>query len=101
MSGDSSQRVRLEAIVSLSHFKNEASFMALLLASEKPMDDYIEYALKESFKHFQTIWMSKFRQDKNFLANEPKKAKLLLQPLSSAEVLIYPLDKNNLLSFHP
>ena len=90
MSGDSSQRVRLEAIVSLSHFKNEASFMALLLASEKPMDDYIEYALKESFKHFQTIWMSKFRQDKNFLANEPKKAKLLLQPLSSAEVLTMP-----------
>ena len=90
MSGDSSQRVRLEAIVSLSHFKNEASFMALLLAAEKPMDDYIEYALKESFKHFQTIWMSKFRQDKNFLANEPKKAKLLLQPLSSAEVLTMP-----------
>ena len=90
ISGDSSQRVRLEAIVSLSHFKNEASFMALLLASEKPMDDYIEYALKESFKHFQTIWMSKFRQDKNFLANEPKKAKLLLQPLSSAEVLTMP-----------
>jgi azurin len=90
MSGDSSQRVRLEAIVSLSHFKNEASFMALLLASEKPMDDYIEYALKESFKHFQTIWMSKFRQDKNFLANEPEKVKLLLQPLSSAEVLTMP-----------
>ena len=90
MSGDSSQRVRLEAIVSLSHFKNEASFMALLLASEKPMDDYIEYALKESFKHFQTIWMSKFRQDKNFLANEPKKVNLLLQPLSSAEVLTMP-----------
>lgn len=90
MSGDSSQRVRLEAIVSLSHFKNDASFMALLLAAEKPMDDYIEYALKESFKHFQTIWMSKFRQDKNFLANEPEKVKLLLQPLSSAEVLTMP-----------
>ncbi|MDO8991568.1 MAG: plastocyanin/azurin family copper-binding protein, partial [Daejeonella sp.] len=90
MSKDSSPRVRLEAIVSLSHFKNEASLMALLTASEMPIDDYIIYALKESFKHLQPIWMAKFKEDKNFLANEPEKAKLLLQPLSSAEVLTMP-----------
>ncbi len=90
MSKDSSPRVRLEAIVSLSHFKNEASLMALLTASEMSMDDYIVYALKESFKHLQPIWMEKFKKDKNFLANEPDKAKLLLQPLSSAELLTMP-----------
>jgi len=90
LSKDPSPRVRLEAIVSLSHFKNEATLMALLSASELPMDDYIEYALKESFKHLQPIWMHKFKQDKNFLSNEPQKAKLLLQPLSSAEVLAMP-----------
>ncbi|MDP3469458.1 MAG: plastocyanin/azurin family copper-binding protein, partial [Daejeonella sp.] len=90
MSKDSSPRVRLEAIVSLSHYKNEASLMALLSASEMPMDDYIVYALKESFKHLQPIWMEKFKKEKNFLANDPEKAKLLLQPLSSAEVLTMP-----------
>jgi azurin len=90
MSRDSSPRVRLEAIVSLSHYKNEASLMALLSTSEMPMDDYIVYALKESFKHLQPIWIEKFRKDKNFLENEPEKAKLLLQPLSSAEVLTMP-----------
>jgi glucose/arabinose dehydrogenase/azurin len=90
MSKDSSPRVRLEAIVSLSHFTNEASLMALLSASEMPMDDYIVYALKESFKHLQPIWMEKFKKDKNFLANESNKAKLLLQPLSSEQVLTMP-----------
>lgn len=90
MSQDPSPRVRLEAIVSLSHFKNEATLMALLSASELPMDDYIDYALKESFKHLQPIWMSKFKEDKNFLSDEPQKVKLLLQPLSSSEVLAMP-----------
>ena len=90
ISKDPSQRVRLEAIVSLSHFKNEASLMALLAASELPMDDYIEYALKESFKHLQSVWMAKFKEDKNFLSNEPRKVKLLLQPLSSDKVLAMP-----------
>ncbi|MBC7759137.1 MAG: HEAT repeat domain-containing protein [Phormidesmis sp. FL-bin-119] len=90
MSKDPSPRVRLEAIVSLSHFKNEATLMALLAASELPTDDYIEYALKESFKHLQTIWMSKFKKDKNFLSNDPQKASLLLQPLSSEKVLAMP-----------
>lgn len=90
MSKDSSPRVRLEAIVSLSHFKNEATLMALLSASEQAMDDYIEYALKESFKHLQDTWMKKFQEDKNFLSNEPEKVKLLLQPLSSDEVLVMP-----------
>lgn len=90
ISQDTSQRVRLEAIIALSHFKNEATLMALLAASELPMDDYIDYALKESFKHLQPIWMNKFKQDKNFLANEPMKVKLLLQPLSSEEVLAMP-----------
>lgn len=90
MSKDSSPRVRLEAIVSLSHYRNEGSLMALLAASEMPKDDYIIYALKESFKHFQPVWMDKFKKDKNFLSNEPEKAKLLLQPLSSAKVLAMP-----------
>jgi len=90
MCKDSSPRVRLEAIVSLSHFRNEASLMALMAASEMPMDDYIIYALKESFKHLQPIWMNKFKKDKNFLSNQPEKAKLLFQPLSSEEVLAMP-----------
>ncbi len=90
MSKDPSPRVRLEAIVSLSHFKNEATLMALLAASDMPADYYIDYALKESFKHLQPIWMNMFKKDKNFLSNDPGKANLLLQPLSSAKVLAMP-----------
>ena len=90
MSKDPAPRVRLEAIVALSHFKTEAIVKALLAASDLPMDYYIEYALNEAFKHLQPVWMDMFKKDKNFLSNDPKKAGLLLQPLSSAKVLAMP-----------
>jgi glucose/arabinose dehydrogenase/azurin/lysophospholipase L1-like esterase len=90
MSGDPSPRVRLEAIVSLSHFKNEASVNALLTASDMGTDYYIEYALKESFKHLQPVWMEMFKNSKEFLANDEKKANLLMGPLASEKVLALP-----------
>lgn len=90
MSKDASPRVRLEAIVSLSHFKNETSVLALLEASEMETDYYIDYALKESFKHLQPVWMEMFKKDNNFLANDQRKANLLLEPLSSAKALAMP-----------
>ncbi|MGV8878675.1 MAG: PVC-type heme-binding CxxCH protein [Sphingobacteriaceae bacterium] len=90
MSRDPSQRVRLEAIASLSHFDTEAVVNALLETTTLPVDYYIDYALKESFKELQPVWMAMFKKDKNFLANEPKKAAYLLQPLSSAKLLDVP-----------
>lgn len=90
ISQDPSPRVRLEAIAALSHFKSEATVKALLAMADLPMDYYIEYALKEAFKHLKPQWMNMFKRDKDFLANDPEKASLLLQPLSSAKVLALP-----------
>lgn len=85
MSRDTSQRVRLEAIASLSHFNSETAVNALLAAAELPKDDYINYALSESFKQLKPIWMEMFKKDKNFLSNDPVKTAYLLTPLSSPE----------------
>src|SRR5690606_22983809 len=74
MSADRSPRVRLEAIAALSHFETEETVQALLVATELPVDDYIGYALAESFKHLKPVWMTMFRKDKHFLADEPEKA---------------------------
>ena len=90
MSEDPSPRVRLEAIAALSHFETEETVRALLAATELPVDDYIGYALGESFKHLKPVWMEMFRKDKRFLADEPEKAYALLRPLASAQELQVP-----------
>jgi glucose/arabinose dehydrogenase/azurin len=87
---DGAPRVRLEAIVALSHFKNEASVKALLTATRSPVDDYIGYALIESFKYLKPVWMEMFRKDKQFLANEPEQANYLFRPLLSVKELQVP-----------
>lgn len=90
MSTDSSPRVRLEAVVALSHIPAEKTVHALLAVTEFPADDYINYALIESFKHLKPVWMEMFRRDKSFLANEPEKAHALLRPLASKDELRVP-----------
>ncbi len=90
MSQDTSQSVRLQAIVSLSHFKTEASVNALLATTKLPVDYYIEYALTESFKHLQPVWMAMFKKDKNFLAPDPGKAAYLLKSVTSPKLMAMP-----------
>jgi len=87
---DAAPRVRLEAIASLSHFKNEATVKALLAATRFPVDDYIGYALIESFKHLKPVWLEMFRKDKDFLAGEPEQANYLFRPLLSVNELQVP-----------
>ncbi|RQP18822.1 MAG: azurin [Parapedobacter sp.] len=89
-SKDPSPRVRLEAVAALSHFASEETVQALLAVTDQPVDDYIRYALIESFKHLKPVWMEMFKKNKDFLANEPKKADALLRPLASAAELQVP-----------
>ncbi|WP_339926273.1 PVC-type heme-binding CxxCH protein [uncultured Cyclobacterium sp.] len=90
LSKDTSPRVRLEAVIALSHFENEATVNTLLEVSALPTDDYLDYALKESFKHLKPVWMEMFRRDITFLADEPEKAARLLRPLASKAELKVP-----------
>lgn len=78
---DPSPKVRLQAIAGLSHFKSKSSVDALLRASELPMDDYLEYAVKEAFKSLRPTWMEMFIGDAKFLEDEPYKTELLLGSL--------------------
>ncbi|QHT67285.1 azurin [Rhodocytophaga rosea] len=87
MSRDKAPRVRLEAIAALSHFSSEASVNALLKTTEIPTDEYIDYALEESFKHLKPVWIEMFKKDKQFLSEEPTKAERLLKPLASQKAL--------------
>ncbi|MGH2622139.1 MAG: DUF7133 domain-containing protein, partial [Sphingobacterium sp.] len=88
-SKDSSERVRLEAIIALSYFKDPKAVDALLATADMPMDDYIKYALNESFRHMRPIWINMFSQNKNYLANDDKKANLLLGSVFTKRESLY------------
>lgn len=87
---DSSANVRLQAIISLSHFNTEETLHALLETTTLPADYYIDYALKQAFRHLQPVWMAMFKKDKNFLANDPEKAARLLGTVSNERELRVP-----------
>lgn len=90
LSKDNSMKVRLQAIISLSHYKTEKAIHALLETAMLPTDYYIEYTLKETFRNLKPIWWEMFKKDKDFLANEPKKAELLLSCLLNEKDLKVP-----------
>lgn len=87
MSRDPAPRVRLEAVVSLSHFKTEGAVNALLTAIELPIDYYLYYSLNESFKQLRPVWIEQFKKDRNFLKGEPEKAFYLLNSVTSSASL--------------
>lgn len=90
LSKDNSMQVRLQAIISLSHFKTEQSVAALLDAAMQPTDYYIDYALKESFRYLKPVWWAMLKNDNNYLANEPEKAAWLLGSLADEKELAVP-----------
>jgi mono/diheme cytochrome c family protein/glucose/arabinose dehydrogenase len=48
---DAHPRVRLEAVVALSHVGGQASLRTALAAVEKPADKFIDYALRQTVRH--------------------------------------------------
>src|SRR5690606_30415936 len=55
-----------------------------------PMDDYLEYAVKEAFKTARPVWMEILTRDSSFLKDEPFITELLLGPLRTPENLNLP-----------
>lgn len=87
---DDAPNVRLQAVISLSYFNTEAAVKALLLAYTKPVDYYIDYALKESFRQLKPIWLDIFKKDKNFLANDSAVAAYLLGSVADPKLMEAP-----------
>ena len=80
-------KVRLQAIISLSHFKTENAVNALLDAALLPKDYYIDYTLTETFRNLKPVWWQLFKKDNSYLADQPQKAALLLGSLADENAL--------------
>ncbi len=87
LSADPSAKVRLQAIISLSHFKTEAAVNALLAAVAKPVDYYIDYALKESLRQLRPVWLEMFRKDKHFLAHDEATSNYFLSAVADSNAM--------------
>ncbi len=90
ISKDSSLKVRLQAVISLSYFTTERSVTALLDAAMLQTDYYIDYALKESFRYLKPVWWNMFKKDNHYLADQPAKAARLLGSLADEKELKVP-----------
>lgn len=87
LSKDPSMKVRLQALISLSHFQSEKALKAMLEATQLPRDYYMDYVLKETFKLRKPIWWEMFKKNPDFLAHEPDKAAWLLGSLADEKDL--------------
>lgn len=85
LASDESMKVRLQALVSLTHINSEISLDIFLEALDLPRDYYIEYVLKENFRRLKPIWWKNFVTDPNFLINDIEKAHYLFRTLTDEE----------------
>jgi putative heme-binding domain-containing protein len=82
-------RVRLEAVVALSFFKDSRAVQIAVQAAEHPMDYYLEYALKETITTLQPYWMHVLKSGKS-LNLRPKGATYLLASVATSELAKMP-----------
>ena len=75
---DESPRVRLEAVMALSHANSEKATEITLQALNHPTDYYLDYAIKETMKYLKPVWLTNFVKDKTYLAQKPEWISYLL-----------------------
>jgi azurin len=83
---DESPRVRLEAIIALSHFSGEKALTSALDVLKYPTDYYLDYAINETFTYLKPVWLAGFKQNPTFLADNPKAAAYLLERATADEL---------------
>jgi putative heme-binding domain-containing protein len=79
-------RVRLEAVVALSFFKNAKAAEIALQALKQPTDYYLDYALKETITTLEPYWRPAVTSGNRFAADNPAGASYIIGKLSTAEL---------------
>lgn len=100
---DESPRVRLEAIVALSHLQGKKVVTIAVDVLKYPTDYYLDYAINETFNYLKPIWLTEFKQNENFLTDNPVAASSLLSHANENELMQLPQNKtvlNAILGHH-
>jgi len=83
-------RVRLEAIVGLSFFKDATAAEIALQALKHPRDYYIDYALKETMTTLEPYWKEAIAAGKPFAADNPAGAAYILGSVKTEDLTKLP-----------
>lgn len=83
-------RVRLEAVIALSYFKDARAADIALQALKHPTDYYVDYGLKETMDTLAPYWRPHLAAGKAIAAGNPAGANYLLATVSNAELVKMP-----------
>ena len=84
---DEHPRVRLEAVVALSHFKAAEAAEIALQSLRHPTDYYLNYGLTETMATLEPYWKSAIAQGKSFAADNPAGADYILGSVRTSELV--------------
>jgi putative heme-binding domain-containing protein len=84
---DEHPRVRLEAVVALSHFRIPEAAEIALLALKSPMDYYLDYGLKETMITLEPYWKPAIASGKPFAVDNPAGANYVLGKVSTTDLI--------------
>src|SRR5690606_11778905 len=81
---DSHPRVRLEAVIALRQLPSAASATAALTVLDKPMDEFLDFALWQSVRELESSWLPALKNDPNVLG-DAKKTVYALKSINNPE----------------
>jgi putative heme-binding domain-containing protein len=84
---DDHPRVRLEAVIALSYFKEARAAEVALEALKHPRDYYLDYGLKETMATLEPYWRAAVAAGRPFAADNPAGAEYVLGNVSTAELV--------------
>jgi putative heme-binding domain-containing protein len=83
---DEHPRVRLEAVVALSHFRTPEAAEVALEALKRPTDYYLDYALKETMATLEPYWKPHVAAGKPFAAGNPAGLNYVLANVGTSDL---------------
>jgi glucose/arabinose dehydrogenase/HEAT repeat protein/uncharacterized cupredoxin-like copper-binding protein len=87
---DEHPQVRLMAVVALSDFQTPRAAEIALEVLQKPMDYYLDYALKETMTTLEPYWKPVLAAGKSFAANNPAGVNYLFRNINTSELVKMP-----------
>ncbi len=90
IAGDTSPRVRLEAVRAASFYRDAAAADVALAILKQPTDYYLDYSLKETLRQLQPWWREAIAVGRPIAADNPAGLNYLIQNVTTPELLRLP-----------
>jgi putative heme-binding domain-containing protein len=83
MIADEHPRVRLEAVVALSFFPSERAINLAMMAADRTMDRYLDFALRNTARALQTYWLPRIEAGELVFEGKANRIAFALQSVHS------------------